>query len=226
VSLTGLLLKLPQALETDLRQRAGISHFEYLVISVLSESEGRTLPMGDLATLASSTPSRLTHTVERMEARGWISRRRSPDNARFTLARLTDEGFAFLADVAPGHVDRAETGVRRPRRRRRRAARTDRPTHPRAPRSGPPLAATRDATRLERRTHAWLATPPGSPTSAGPMNPLSADKGRQHYMRWTTPATGYCWMPSVRSRPRSTARSSISSTGNDGHRRRRAQTPT
>jgi DNA-binding MarR family transcriptional regulator len=104
VSLTGLLLKLPQALETDLRQRAGISHFEYMVLSALSESEGRTLPMGDLATLASSTPSRLTHTVERMEARGWISRRRSPDNARFTLAHLTDEGFAFLADMAPGHV--------------------------------------------------------------------------------------------------------------------------
>jgi DNA-binding MarR family transcriptional regulator len=104
VSLTGLLLKLPSALETDLRQRAGISHFEYLVISVLSESAGHTLPMGDLATLAGSTPSRLTHTVERMETRGWITRRRSPDNARFTLAHLTDEGFAFLADVAPGHV--------------------------------------------------------------------------------------------------------------------------
>jgi DNA-binding MarR family transcriptional regulator len=104
VALAGLLLKLPSALETDVRQRSGISHFEYLVISALSESPGRTLPMGDLATLASSTPSRLTHTVERLEARGWISRRRSPDNARFTLAHLTDEGFAFLVEAAPGYV--------------------------------------------------------------------------------------------------------------------------
>jgi DNA-binding MarR family transcriptional regulator len=104
VSLVGLLLKLPAALETDLRRRAGISYFEYLVISALSESEGRSLSMGHLATLAGSTPSRLTHTVERMEARGWITRRRTPGNARFTLAHLTDEGFAFLAETAPGHV--------------------------------------------------------------------------------------------------------------------------
>jgi DNA-binding MarR family transcriptional regulator len=104
VSLTGLLLKLPFALESQLRQQAGISYFEYLVLSVLSETEHRTMPMGDLATLANSSPSRLSHAVSRLERRGWIERRQDPRNARFTLAELTDDGFAFLREVAPGHV--------------------------------------------------------------------------------------------------------------------------
>lgn len=111
VSLTGLLLKLPYALDADLRHRAGVSHFEYLVISALSEAPERTLPMGDLATLANSSPSRLTHAVSRLEARGWITRCPDPGNARFTLAHLTDEGFAFLGKTAPAHVNLVRTLV-------------------------------------------------------------------------------------------------------------------
>lgn len=109
--LTGLLLKLPNALDADLRRHSGISHFEYLILSSLSESEGHMLPMGDLATLSISTPSRLSHAVSRLEGRGWIVRRPDPANARFMLARLTEAGFAVLAAAAPGHVETVRSMV-------------------------------------------------------------------------------------------------------------------
>ncbi|MEV5152177.1 MarR family transcriptional regulator [Streptomyces werraensis] len=104
VSLTGLLLKLPAALDSDLRQHAGISHFEYLILSVLSETENHAMPMGELAILANSSPSRMTYAVARLEKKGWIYRRPDARNARFTLAHLTDDGVAFLRRIAPGHV--------------------------------------------------------------------------------------------------------------------------
>jgi DNA-binding MarR family transcriptional regulator len=104
ISLTGVLLKLPFALDADLRQQAGIGHFEYLILSVLSERGDHTMPMGDLATLANSSPSRTSHAVSRLEAKGWVGRQQDALNGRFMLVRLTEDGFAFLQSAAPGHV--------------------------------------------------------------------------------------------------------------------------
>lgn len=104
ISLTGVLLKLPFALDSCLRQRSGVSFFEYLILSVLSESREHTMPMGDLATLANSSPSRTSHAVSRLEGKGWIRRQQDPSNGRFMLAQLTDEGLVFLRAAAPDHV--------------------------------------------------------------------------------------------------------------------------
>ena len=38
----------PAALDAQLRRDAGISHFEYLVLALLSEAPGRTLRMSEL----------------------------------------------------------------------------------------------------------------------------------------------------------------------------------
>src|SRR4030088_394135 len=61
LSLAGLLIKLPAALDTQLQRDAGLSHFEYMVLSGLSEAPGRTLHMSDLAELANGSLSRLSH---------------------------------------------------------------------------------------------------------------------------------------------------------------------
>jgi DNA-binding MarR family transcriptional regulator len=104
ISLTGVLLKLPFALDLRLRQQSGIYFFEYLILSVLSETPDHTIPIGDLATLANSSPSRTSHAISRLEEKGWVTRRRDPRNRRYMLARLTNEGFAFLQSAAPDHV--------------------------------------------------------------------------------------------------------------------------
>lgn len=37
--------------------------------------------------------------------RGWVPRSADPDNARYTLATLTDAGWSTVVATAPGHVE-------------------------------------------------------------------------------------------------------------------------
>jgi DNA-binding MarR family transcriptional regulator len=72
---------------------------------MLSESPGRSRRMSDLARRANQSQSRLSHTVARLEDRGWVRRERSADDGRGNLAVLTDAGWDVVRSVAPGHVD-------------------------------------------------------------------------------------------------------------------------
>ena len=103
-SIVALLIRLPAALEAELQRDAGLSHFEYLVLSGLSEAPDRTLRMSDLAAMASGSLSRLSHVVSRLEARGWVRREACPGDGRFINAVLTDDGWAKVVATAPGHV--------------------------------------------------------------------------------------------------------------------------
>jgi DNA-binding MarR family transcriptional regulator len=102
--LVALLFRLPGALDAQLQRDAGISSFEYLVLSGLSEAENHTLRMSDLAAMASGSLSRLSHVVSRLEKRGWVRREACPGDGRFVNAVLTDEGMAKVIETAPGHV--------------------------------------------------------------------------------------------------------------------------
>ena len=103
--LVALLFRLPGALDAQLQRDAGISSFEYMVLSGLSEAENRTLRMSDLAAMASGSLSRLSHVVSRLEKRGWVRRAPCPGDGRFVNAVLTDEGMAKVIATAPGHVE-------------------------------------------------------------------------------------------------------------------------
>jgi DNA-binding MarR family transcriptional regulator len=96
---------LPRALDAQLQRDAGISHAAYVVLAMLSESPNRSRRMSDLARRANQTQSRLSHTVARLEERGWVRRERSPEDGRGALAVLTDAGWDVVRSVAPGHVD-------------------------------------------------------------------------------------------------------------------------
>jgi len=99
-----LLLRLPAALDAQLQRDAGITNFDYLVLSGLSESPNRTLRMSELAAIANSSLSRLSHVVSRLEAKGWVRREPCPGDGRFINAVLTDEGWQKVLATAPGHV--------------------------------------------------------------------------------------------------------------------------
>jgi len=99
-----LLLRLPAALDAQLQRDAGITQFDYLVLSGLSEAPGRTLRMSELAAIANSSLSRLSHVVSRLEAKGWVRREPCPGDGRFINAVLTDEGWHKVLATAPGHV--------------------------------------------------------------------------------------------------------------------------
>jgi DNA-binding MarR family transcriptional regulator len=104
LALVGVLIDLPNALDAQLQRDAGISHFEYQVLAMLSESPDRTLRMSKLAFLANGSLSRLSHVVNRLEKRGWVRRSPDPADGRYTLASLTESGWAKIVEAAPGHV--------------------------------------------------------------------------------------------------------------------------
>jgi DNA-binding MarR family transcriptional regulator len=95
---------LPGALDQQLQREAEMGHSSYIVLAMLSEAPGRSLRMSDLASRANSSASRLSHTVSRLEQRGWVRRDRSPDDGRGNIARLTDDGWDVVTATAPGHV--------------------------------------------------------------------------------------------------------------------------
>src|SRR5579872_2278251 len=103
-ALAKTLVRLPAALDAQLRRDAGISHFEYGVLALLSEAPGRTLRMSELAMGAGSSLPRLSQVVARLEQRGWVRRAPDPADGRYTLATLTGHGQAKVTQAAPGHV--------------------------------------------------------------------------------------------------------------------------
>ena len=111
LSLIGVIIRLPAAMDAQLQRDAGLSHFEYIVMVNLSNAEGRVLRMSQLAAQCHSSLSRLSHVVARLERRGWLRRDPCPDDGRATLATMTDEGFAKLASAAPGHVEHVRNYV-------------------------------------------------------------------------------------------------------------------
>lgn len=90
-------------LAEDLRPY-GLDLNEYEVLVCLSEAEAHSLRMSDLAEQAHQSRSRLTHTVTRLERRGFCTRQPSPEDRRGVTARLTAAGMELLEAAAPGHV--------------------------------------------------------------------------------------------------------------------------
>jgi DNA-binding MarR family transcriptional regulator len=95
---------LPQALDRQLREEAGISHVYYQILAMLSAAPDGRLRMSELAGLTSTSTSRLSHAVAAREERGWVLRSSCPTDRRGQLAELTSAGRKELERTAPGHV--------------------------------------------------------------------------------------------------------------------------
>jgi DNA-binding MarR family transcriptional regulator len=94
-----------EGLDRQLQRDSGMPHAYYEILVRLSEAEGRTLRMRDLAARSSYSRSRLSHAVSRLETAGWVQRVECDTDRRGFMAVLTDDGFAALAAAAPGHVN-------------------------------------------------------------------------------------------------------------------------
>ena len=103
--LAGVMMRLPGVLDTQLQRDAGLTHFGYWVLAMLSEAPDRALRMSELAARSNSSLSRLSHGVTRLVAQGWVRRERAPDDGRGAVAVLTDAGFSKLESAAPSHVE-------------------------------------------------------------------------------------------------------------------------
>jgi DNA-binding MarR family transcriptional regulator len=104
VKLVAVVELLPGVLDSQLRRDAGLTHFEYFVLAMLSEADDRTLRMTALAQRTNATLPRLSHVVRRLEERGLVDRFPCPEDGRATNARLTEAGWDQVVAAAPGHV--------------------------------------------------------------------------------------------------------------------------
>jgi len=104
VRLAAVLELLPTALDSQLRRDAQLTHFDYYVLAMLSEAPDHTLRMTALAGRTTATLARLSHVVQRLEARGLLERFPCPEDRRATNARLTEAGWQKVRDSAPDHA--------------------------------------------------------------------------------------------------------------------------
>lgn len=100
----GVVERLPGVLDSQLQRDAQLTHFEYYVMAMLSETPGRTLRMTSLAETTNASLPRLSHVVARLETRGFLQRTPCADDRRATNATLTDAGWQKVVATAPGHV--------------------------------------------------------------------------------------------------------------------------
>jgi len=111
IRLVAVTLLLPSSLDNQLQRDAGLTHFGYLVLAMLSESDERSLPMSTLASYTNSSLSRLSHVVARLERNGWVVREPCAYDRRVTNARITDAGYEKIVETAPGHVEHVREHV-------------------------------------------------------------------------------------------------------------------
>jgi DNA-binding MarR family transcriptional regulator len=94
-----------RTLDRELREEHGLPLAAYDVLLRLARAPDRGLRMTDLAERVLLSPSGLTRLVDRLEVKGLVRRRPDPDDARVTLAWLTDRGRRQLVKAARTHLE-------------------------------------------------------------------------------------------------------------------------
>jgi len=90
-------------LDAELRRDHHLSLADYDVLLRLANAPDG-LPMGELAGRVLASPSTLTRRVDGLVEAGFIARRRSEQDSRVLLARLTERGRSVLRRAAVTHV--------------------------------------------------------------------------------------------------------------------------
>ena len=104
LSVVRLITRLPWAIDTQLQRDADLSMVEYMTMAMQTGAPERTMRMSELAEKTSTSLSRLSHLVKRLESRGYARREPDPADGRFTSAILLPAGLAKLESAAPAHA--------------------------------------------------------------------------------------------------------------------------
>jgi DNA-binding MarR family transcriptional regulator len=85
-----------------------------LLLERLDDDLRREFSMSLTAQLADAmahSRSRVTHTVARMEAVGYVTRGTTPEDGRGVVATMTDTGYDLLVRAAPCHVESVRRNI-------------------------------------------------------------------------------------------------------------------
>ena len=106
-----LMTWLPVKLDAQLREDTGLSLYEYYALSQISEAPDRQIRLSELASITNMTLSHLSRVISRMMKSGWVERIPDPVDGRYTLGRLTEEGWQKVVEMAPGHVEAVQQAI-------------------------------------------------------------------------------------------------------------------
>lgn len=95
---------LPQVLDRALKAETGLKHAHYAILVTLAGQDDRAVPMTELAQIAGLSRSRLSHAIDSLEERGWVTRTSCSSDKRTLTAALTDAGRELLRGAAPVHL--------------------------------------------------------------------------------------------------------------------------
>ncbi|GGL15397.1 MarR family winged helix-turn-helix transcriptional regulator [Planomonospora parontospora] len=81
----------------------GLEPWEFDVLATLFRAD-RTLCMGDLAGAAMVSSGALTNRIDRLVAKGLVTRATAEGNRRLVLVTLTETGHRLVGGLVDGHV--------------------------------------------------------------------------------------------------------------------------
>ena len=110
-ALNRIMVALPRALDEDLIRETGLSLNAYATLMTLSEAEDQEMRMAGLAAATALSASRITRLVEELQERGMVVKRKSCDDGRGYVAKLTAEGLRRLKAAYPHHLRSARNRV-------------------------------------------------------------------------------------------------------------------
>jgi DNA-binding MarR family transcriptional regulator len=95
---------LEERLARHLADNHDMSHGEYEIL-VRLDGAGGAMRIGEIADECVAPRPRISQTLKRVEARGWITRRADETDGRGSIAELTPEGDAALVASAAEHAE-------------------------------------------------------------------------------------------------------------------------
>lgn len=95
---------LPPVLDAQLQRDDGLTHFEFMVLTMLELEPEGAMRMTALATRTNATLPRLSNVCARLEGRGLITRSAYPGDRRATKVALTSSGEATVSSARAAHV--------------------------------------------------------------------------------------------------------------------------
>ena len=97
-------LRLTYEMNRQLQADSGLSLPDYDVLTALTNTPDKRLPLSVLAAQIGWEQSRASHHIRRMEIRGLVSRVPSTSDGRVTDVLLTNDGQLEIDAAAPGHL--------------------------------------------------------------------------------------------------------------------------
>ena len=94
---------LPAALDAQLQRDSALTHYEFILLTVLQRSG--TMRLSDLAAATNATLPRASKVVSRLRERGLLERVESERDRRSVEIGLTRDGRRHLVRATPAHLD-------------------------------------------------------------------------------------------------------------------------